>query len=302
MRGKSVALWVGILAGLALFVFFAFQTTVTRGVDVGEPVDELGLTTIEGAPFPLAQWRGTGVVLRFSSSTCTSCPQDYALLQQWQEELGERVQVAAVQVGDTATTVRASLMGSSARVPILLDTQGEAARRLGLKQVPAVYFITARGTLSSVSNVEVARTDVRTHVRQMLAGGPTIDTDVRRVSEQLQCQECQGRSAWDSDSRSSYELREQVRGRLVEGERPKEVVRGIAEEYGEWILMAPPVHGVASLAWLLPLGVTLVGGGAWAILLRRARRRLPRPDETAEEEQAVEERRERLARRIDEYM
>ncbi len=302
MRLKSIVLWGGILAALGLFLFVAFQSTVTRGIDVGEPVDGLRLTTLSGDVVDPGAWRGKGVVLRFSSSSCTTCPQDGPLLERWQQDLGDQILVLAVQVGDTATTARAALMGANSGVPVLLDTDGAAARQLGLKQVPAVYFITARGTLSSVSNVEVARTDMAGHARLMLAGGPTIESEVRSVSQQLQCQECQGRSAWESDSRSSFDMREQVRNRLLEGERPAEILQAIADEYGEWILMSPPVSGVASLAWLLPIGATLVGGGAWALMLRRARRRLPKAEAKDDDTAALEEKRARLKRRIDEYM
>lgn len=305
MKLKSVAVWCVVLGGLALFLFFAFQSTATRGIDVGDVVGDLGLTNMQGEAVDLADWRGQGIMLRLSSSSCTSCPFDFPLLDQWQAELGEDVQVIAVQVGDSPAGVRALLRGESPGVPIILDETTEAAKRLGLRQVPAVYFITSRGTLSSVSHVEVGRTDVLSHVRLMLAGGPNIERDVRDVSSQLQCQECQGRSIWESDSRSSIELREYVRSLLLAGLRPDEVVETIASEYGEWMLLVPPTRGVASLAWVLPIAAAFTGLGTWLILLGRARRRRadvaegtvdPKADEIVKEKKA------RLARRIDDYM
>lgn len=302
MKLKGVAVWGGILGALALFLFFSFQTTMMRGVDVGDPVGELGLTTLQGEPFDLDAWRGKGVMLRFSSTTCTTCPHDLDLLERWQQELGDDVVVAAVQVGDTASSVRASQMGGPSSIPVLLDTQTTAAKRLGLRQVPTVFFITSRGTLSSVSHVEVARTDVVRHVQLMLAGGPTIDADVREVARQIQCQECQGRSAWESDTRSSFAMRERIHELLLAGLRKDEAVERIAEEYGEWLLMVPPTRGTAALAWLLPIGATGVGAGVWLVLLRRARHRQRSAEETSRSKDDLARKKARLADRIDDYM
>ena len=303
MRSRSWLLWLALICGLALFLLVTFQSTSTRGVAVGEVVGDLGLNSFQGngAPVDLSDWRGQGLILRFSSTNCATCPQDFSLLSDWQRALGERVRVIAVQVGDTAGDVSAALMGQEPEVPILLDEDGTAARRLGLRSVPAVYFITARGTLSSVSNTELARTDVAGHARLMLAGGPDIEQEVRTVARGLQCQECQGRSAWESDSASSFEMRDRARQMLIEGLRSDEVLEAFAEEYGEWILIAPRARGFASLAWALPIGALVVGVGVWVRLLRRAGRRRPVEPESRDDE-AFAKSKERLAKRIDDYM
>jgi len=298
---RRAATWLAFCA-VALFVALTFRGTMTRGISVGDPVDGLGLLTLDHEPASLVQWRGQGLILRLSSTSCVTCPSDFALLEQWQQELGDQVQVIAVQVGDTAADVRAALMGAQPKVPVLLDPDGEAARRLGLKQIPSVYFVTARGTLSSVSNVEIARTDVATHVRTLLAGGPNIEAEVRAIARLLQCPECEGRSVWESDSRSSWAMREEIRALLLAGRRPDEVLRHFAEEYGEWILLAPSPSGLGALAWLLPGAGFLLGAGLWALLLARARGRARGRADGGASAQAAPVKKERLARRIDEYM
>ena len=208
--------------------------------------------------------------------------------------------IAAVQVGDSAGGVRGALRGRQVNVPILLDPEGRLADALGLRFVPGVYFITSRGTLSSVATTEITRTDVPAHVRLMLAGGPNINEEIKQISTQLRCRECEGRSIWESDVPTSIEMREQVRDGLLAGMRADQVLAAFEEQYGEWILMAPPVRGFTALVWALPL--VALGGGfvVWGRLFAGSRKG-QRTGEDASVSPVDDATRKELSRRIEEY-
>lgn len=298
-KGSRRVLWLGAAALFLVFVYWSFQSFVMGGVAVGDPLPSWTLYTLDGEPVTPDAWRGKGLILRLSSVSCTACADDFQLLDELQEALGDGVAVVAVQVGDTASGVRGALRGRQVRVPILLDPEGRTAEGLGLRFVPGVYFVTSRGTLSSAATTELSRVDVQSHVRLMLSGGPDIADEIKRISSQLRCRECEGRSVWESDAPTSLEMREQVRQALLSGMRAEEVLAAFEEQYGEWILMAPPARGFTALAWALPLVV--LGGGFVVLgrLLARSRR-AKRAEEAAAAPVDDATRRE-LSRRIEEY-
>ena len=294
------SLWIGATALFFAFLIWSFQSFLTGGVAVGDPVPQWVLHTLDGERVSPDIWRGRGLILRLSSVGCTSCADDFELLDEWQALLGDDVVLVAVQVGDTAAGVRGALRGRQVNVPILLDPEGRVADALGLRFVPGVYFITSRGTLSSVSTTEITRTDVPSHVRLMLAGGPNINEEIKQISTQLRCRECEGRSIWESDAPTSIEMREQVRAGLLAGMRADQVLAEFEKQYGEWILMAPPVRGFTALVWVLPL-VALGGGFAlWGRLLARSRK-AQRTDAETSVPSVDEATRKELSRRIEEY-
>lgn len=299
-RGSRRILWLGAAALFFVFLYWSFQSFTMGGAAVGDPLPPLTLYTLDGEPVSPDAWRGKGLILRLSSVGCTSCADDFQLLDEWQALLGDDVAVVAVQVGDTAAGVRAALRGRDVGVPILLDPEGRAAAGLGLRFVPGVYFVTSRGTLSSVATTELNRVDVPSHVRLMLAGGPDINDEIKRISTQLRCRECEGRSIWESDAPTSLEMREQVRQALLAGMRGEQVLAAFEEQYGEWILMAPPARGFTALVWALP--VVALGGGF--VVLGRLWARSKREKQAAGEAAAPtvdEATRQELSRRIEEY-
>lgn len=302
-KGTRRALWLGIAGAalFALFVVWSFQTYLAGGAAVGEPLPRFVLYTLEGEPVTLDRWRGTPVILRLSSVGCTACADDFELLDALQADLGGEALVVAVQVGDTAAGVRGALRGRTVGAPVLLDPAGEAANALGLRFVPGVYFVTSRGTLSSVATTELSRIDIASHVRLMLAGGPDMNAKIKWVSQKLRCRECEGRSIWESDAATSIEMRQEVHRLLLAGMRPEEILAEFERRYGEWILMAPRARGFSALVWALPL--VAVGGGllAWGRLLARSRR-VRREAVGAVEARVDEAEREELVRRIDEYL
>lgn len=301
-RPTSLVLWGAVIVGLGLFFFVMFQANVAGGLAVGDPLPPLQITALDGTTVDLDSWRGRGVILRFSTVTCTSCLDDFGVLDDLNRAFGDDVVVAAVQVGDREAGVRTALRGRRLDMPILLDPQGEVARALGVQNVPAFYFITTRGTLSSVVNAEIDRVDMQTHAALMMQGGPGLEAVVREVAMQLRCYECEGRSTWESDAPSSIETRNNVRRMLLEGQRPEEVLDTFESVYGEWVLMAPPIRGFASLAWILPAFVAVTGVGVWVGLLRRARMSKKAFQHGDQEPKEDDDLKEKLARHIDDYL
>jgi len=74
----------------------------------------------------------------------------------------------------------------------------------------------------------------------------------RAVASQLRCLVCRGESVADSPSQFSLIVRRRIRDALSAGETPDRIKSDLVRSYGNRILLAPPVSGVGSVAWLGP--------------------------------------------------
>ncbi|MDE0172182.1 MAG: cytochrome c-type biogenesis protein CcmH [Defluviicoccus sp.] len=104
---------------------------------------------------------------------------------------------------------------------------------------------------------------------------PALENRARAISKQLRCLVCQNQSIDDSDAPLARDLRIVVRERLTAGASDDEVVRFVAERYGDFVLLSPPFKATTYALWLGPAAIFLVGAAAVAIFLRRRRAAAP---------------------------
>lgn len=108
---------------------------------------------------------------------------------------------------------------------------------------------------------------------------PDLSPEVFTIARELRCPVCQGESAAESNSGVAQEMRRLIAEMLKEGKTKEEIKAFFVERYGEWILYAPPRHGVTLWVWVLPLlGLFLLGLGLAAYFRPR-----PLPKELLEE-------------------
>ena len=102
---------------------------------------------------------------------------------------------------------------------------------------------------------------------------PKLESRARTISAELRCLVCQNQSIDDSDAPLARDLRLLVRERLQAGDSDREVVRFVANRYGDFVLLKPPFTAETLVLWLGPAALAL--GAATAIWA--ARRRVPPP-------------------------
>ena len=100
---------------------------------------------------------------------------------------------------------------------------------------------------------------------------PALENRARTISKQLRCLVCQNQSIDDSDAPLARDLRIVVRERLTAGASDDEVVRFVAERYGDFVLLSPPFKATTYALWLGPAAILLIGTVAVAMFLRRRR-------------------------------
>lgn len=87
----------------------------------------------------------------------------------------------------------------------------------------------------------------------------SLDQQVRDVGLQLKCLTCQGENVADSPSVFAGESRTVIRQQLQSGKSEQQVVQYFVSRYGDRILLSPQWQGFQLLAWLVPIGMLLIG-------------------------------------------
>ena len=98
---------------------------------------------------------------------------------------------------------------------------------------------------------------------------PVAHKRVVEVSEQLRCLVCQNQSIADSNAELAVDLRNQVIEQVKAGKSNEEIVNYMVDRYGDFVLYNPPFKLSTAILWLGPLGLFVVGLGAFYINLRR---------------------------------
>lgn len=107
----------------------------------------------------------------------------------------------------------------------------------------------------------------------------------RSLFRELRCVVCQGQSIDESNADLAADLRQIVRGKIVEGESDETIKTFLVDRYGVFVLMRPPMRSDTYLLWFGPVLLLLIGGGmVWAIVGRAKRRGASAGAELASEE------------------
>jgi len=126
---------------------------------------------------------------------------------------------------------------------------------------------------------------------------PVLEERARALSGQLRCLVCQNQSIEDSDAELAVDLRHEVRRQIVEGKSDTDILQGLRNRYGDYILLNPPVTATTYLLWGAPVLIVLFGCGLFWVYRRSSAgtdNRLaedaesgqrPRPDRTDQPEQ-----------------
>lgn len=101
-------------------------------------------------------------------------------------------------------------------------------------------------------------------------GGPRSNAErVENLGSSIQCPTCRGQAVSDSAAPAAANIRRDIARRVEAGESDDEIRSGIADAFGDQVLMNPPRSGLASLVWILPVAGLLAALAALALAFRR---------------------------------
>ena len=126
----------------------------TPALDRDHGADLLGapaLSTLDGAPLPLQRYLGRPLLLNFWATWCGPCVAEMPALAALRNAQGPggsgRIEVVAVNAGQSINQVEQFLVQRSLQLPIVIDAQKLALARWQVRLLPTTLLFDAAGRL-----------------------------------------------------------------------------------------------------------------------------------------------------------
>ena len=81
----------------------------------------------------------------------------------------------------------------------------------------------------------------------------------RNISKNIRCMICQNQSIDDSNAPLAKDLRILIRDKIIAGNNDKEIYKFLADRYGDFILLKPPLKLATLALWFLPFIFFIIG-------------------------------------------
>jgi cytochrome c-type biogenesis protein CcmH len=99
----------------------------------------------------------------------------------------------------------------------------------------------------------------------LVAGAATAAPSPSDLEAELVCPVC-GTTLDQSDAPIAQRMKRYIRERLAAGASEKQIKAELVDQFGPGVLAEPPKSGFDLLAWLVPLGIGVIGAVFVAIL------------------------------------
>jgi thiol-disulfide isomerase/thioredoxin len=133
---------VGLLLCLPLLAQAQFNKTPWPATQASPAID---LADLQGQHWSTETLKGRAVVLNFWATWCAPCKEEMPSLQTLHELGGGDPVVIGINVRETASHVKRYVKTTGIGFPIVLDPQGELARRWGVTVYPTTFLIAPDG-------------------------------------------------------------------------------------------------------------------------------------------------------------
>jgi cytochrome c biogenesis protein CcmG/thiol:disulfide interchange protein DsbE len=129
-------------------------------VAAGQGAPDITGTTLDGAPFRLADLRGHPVIVNFWGPSCVPCRSEFPLFKtKLAEHAADGLKVVGVLMFDTPTEARAFVAQFGAPWPTVIDPEGQIRAAYQAVARPQTYFIDRGGVLRTIQIGQVVSTE-----------------------------------------------------------------------------------------------------------------------------------------------
>jgi cytochrome c biogenesis protein CcmG, thiol:disulfide interchange protein DsbE len=127
----------------------------------GDRAPALTGTTLDGASFDLANFRGRPVIVNFWASWCPPCRDEFPMLEKaLQGYGGDGLEVVGVSFNDADAAARSFMTQAGASWPSVTDPTGQLAKAWRMVAPPQTYFIGRDGVIASRQIGELTQADL----------------------------------------------------------------------------------------------------------------------------------------------
>lgn len=174
-RWSMIALWVAVIAILAVLAWGLINTNATRP-EVGQTAPDFDVEFFDGYGWEnrnvanLAEMRGRPVVLNFWASWCVECRYETDLLEQaWQQYRDDGVVFLGVAYADVEPNSIAYMEEFGVTFPHAPDLGTDISQEYEITGVPETFFIDRNGVIRHVQIGPVSQQMLDELMPQLLA-------------------------------------------------------------------------------------------------------------------------------------
>ena len=119
--------------------------------DLGKSAPDFTLQAVDGKTVNLSDFQGKTVILNFWATWCGPCQLETPFFQAIHDEQAEKgVVILAIDIKESAATVKNFANSKGMTFPILLDTEAKVAQKYCIPNVlPITLFINAEGIIKA---------------------------------------------------------------------------------------------------------------------------------------------------------
>lgn len=116
---------------------------------IGYKAPEFELIGLNGGKYSLAELKGKPVVLNFWASWCDPCKLEAPHLVELYEQHQEQLEIYAINLteNDRIEDIKQFVKTYHLNFPILLDSNGEAAKKYRVLAIPTSFFVNKEGII-----------------------------------------------------------------------------------------------------------------------------------------------------------
>ena len=143
---------LGALAGGGVLAYFIFtkrgNAILSGGLRTTMKAPVFSAVNLTGDVINFDMSFGKTVILKFWSLDCHPCIEEFPSLNDAYANLSDDVALFTIATGSSEQPLKEFVSGRGLKFPILLDPQGEIARRYKVRALPFAYLIDAQGMIT----------------------------------------------------------------------------------------------------------------------------------------------------------
>jgi cytochrome c biogenesis protein CcmG, thiol:disulfide interchange protein DsbE len=136
--------WIAVGWAFAAAVAFAAEAPIKEWT--GKATPALALPDLSGRNVDLRDFRGKVVVVNFWATWCEPCREEMPSLQRLRVKMnGKPLEVLTVNYGEWPQRIEPFMKREKIDLPVLLDTQKDAARDWNAGGLPITFLVDSKG-------------------------------------------------------------------------------------------------------------------------------------------------------------
>jgi cytochrome c biogenesis protein CcmG, thiol:disulfide interchange protein DsbE len=160
---------LGLVSILVLYLVLVPHGNAAANLVVGQAAPDFTVDALDGTKVRLSELKGKPVVINFWATWCGPCRKEMPDMEAvYQQFKAAGLQVYGINVGESKVSISDFVNKVGATFPIAVDTHEEAQNAYKILPIPATFFIDANGTIKSIYQYQMSRSQIEAEVIRLL--------------------------------------------------------------------------------------------------------------------------------------